>query len=100
MLEEYYARLAKLNKNPDLLKDKPEDQKAKLKTALNKISEKMDGSDDDLKEAMQEFIQAFDAMGLDEGMGDGKTRSLSFKKSTNLPRQLINDVTIMTLKRM
>ncbi|WP_455391508.1 hypothetical protein [[Eubacterium] cellulosolvens] len=98
MLEEYYSRLAILNKNPDLLKDKPEEQKTKLKSALNKISEGMDASDDDLEKAMAEFIKVFDELGLQEDTSTGKTRSLSLKKGTNLPRQLINDVTIMTLK--
>lgn len=98
MLEEYYSRLAVLNKNPDILKDKPEEQKIKLKSALNQISEKMEASDDDLQEAMAEFIKTFDEMGLKDETGPEKTRSLSLKKGTNLPRQLINDVTIMTLK--
>ena len=98
MLEEYYSRLAVLNKNPDILKDKPKDQKNKLKSALNKISENMEASDAELEQAMSEFIKTFDAMGLQEKVSTGKTRSLSLKKGTNLPRQLINDVTIMTLR--
>jgi hypothetical protein len=98
MLEEYYSRLAILNKNPDLIKDKPEELKTKLKSALNKISEGMEASDDDLEKAMKEFIKVFDELGFKEDTSTGKTRSLSLKKGTHLPRQLINDVTIMTLK--
>ena len=98
MLEEYYSRLAILNSNPDLLKDKPDEAKTKLKVALDKVSEKMEGSDDELQQAMKEFITVFDEMELG-GTGEAaKTRSISFRKGTNLPRQLINDVTIMTLK--
>lgn len=98
MLEEYYSRLAVLNSNPDLLNDKDEESKKKLKNALDDVSEKMEGSDEELQSAMETFITTFDEMGLGEvGTGE-KTRSLSLKKGTNLPRQLINDVTIMTLK--
>jgi hypothetical protein len=98
MLEEYYLRLAILNKNPDILKDKPEDQKTRLKSALDKISNELDSSDAELEKAMTEFINTFDDMGLMDENITGKTRGLSLKKGTNLPRQLINDVTIMTLK--
>jgi hypothetical protein len=98
VLEEYYARLALLNSNPDALKEKSDDEKTKLKIALDKVSEKMEGSDDELEQAMTEFIGVFDEMGLGEAGEATKTRSLSLKKGTNLPRQLINDVTIMTLK--
>ena len=97
MLEEYYSRLAILNSKPDLLKDQNDENKKKLKIALDKVSEKMEGSDDELKKAMDEFITTFDEMGLGETETE-KTRGLSLKKNTNLPRQLINDVTIMTLK--
>jgi hypothetical protein len=97
MIEEYYSRLAVLNKNPDLLKDKSDEQKTKLKTALNNISDKMESPDEDLERAITDFIKVFDELGLEEA-GAGKTRGLSLKKGTNLPRQLINDVTIMTLK--
>ena len=97
MLEEYYARIAMINSNPDLLKDKSDEEKIKLKDALDKVSEKMEGSDDELEEAMNDFIATFDDLGLGEISGE-KTRSLSLKKGTNLPRQIINDVTIMTLK--
>ena len=97
MLEEYYSRLALLNSNPDLLKEKSDDEKTKLKDALDDVSEKMDGSDDELEEAMDTFISTFDELGLGTAEGE-KTRSLSLKKGTNLPRQIINDVTIMTLK--
>jgi hypothetical protein len=98
MLEEYYFRLAILNKYPELLKGKPEEQRKRLKNALNNISEKMESSDDEINRAMNEFIKAFDDLGLKEDFEADKTRSLSLKKGTNLPRQLINDVTIMTLK--
>lgn len=98
MLEDYYSRLAILNSNPDLLKDKPDEAKTKLKTALDKVQEKMEGSDEELELAMKEFISTFDEMGLGGETEAAKTRSLSLKKGTNLPRQLINDVTIMTLK--
>jgi hypothetical protein len=98
MLEEYYARLAILNSNPDRFKEKTEEEKTKLKVALDKVSEKMEGSDEEVEQAMKEFISVFDSLGLGETGEATKTRSLSFKKGTNLPRQLINDVTIMTLK--
>jgi hypothetical protein len=98
MLEEYYSRLALLNSNPDLLKEKSDDEKNKLKDALDDVSEKMEGSDDELEEAMDTFISTFDELGLGTAVGGEKTRSLSLKKGTNLPRQIINDVTIMTLK--
>lgn len=98
MLEEYYSRLAILNSNPDLLKEKSDDEKLKLRDALDKVSTNMEGSDDELQDAMNEFISTFDELGLGESGEATKTRSLSLKKGTNLPRQLINDVTIMTLK--
>jgi hypothetical protein len=98
MLEDYYSRLAILNSNPDALKEKSDEEKTKLKVALDNVSEKMEGSDDELEKAMTEFISTFDELGLGEGGEATKTRSLSLKKGTNLPRQLINDVTIMTLK--
>ncbi len=98
MIEEYYSRLAVLNKNPELLKDKPKDKKTKLRKALDNVTKKMDSSDEELEKAMNEFITAFDDLGIKDAAVSGKTRSLSLKKGTNLPRQLINDVTIMTLK--
>jgi len=98
MLEEYYARLAILNSNPEAFKNKSEEEKTKLKGALDKVSDKMEGSDEEVEQAMKEFISVFDSMGLGVTGETEKTRSLSFKKGTNLPRQLINDVTIMTLK--
>ncbi len=98
MLEEYYSRLAALNSNLDLLKGKSEDDKTKLKSSLDNVSKKTESSDDELKQAMGEFINVFDEMGLGESVETVKTRGLSLKRSTNLPRQLINDVTIMTLK--
>ena len=98
MLEEYYSRLAILNSNPDILKDKSEELKKKLKSALDNVSKKMESEDDDLKEAMTGFIKAFDEMQLADSGNKVKTRGFSLKKDTNLPRQLINDVTIMTLK--
>lgn len=97
MLEKYYARIAMINSNPDLLKNKSDDEKNKLRDALDKVSENMEGEDSDLEEAMTNFISTFDELGLGEVSGE-KTRSLSLKKGTNLPRQIINDVTIMTLK--
>jgi hypothetical protein len=99
MLEEYYSRLAILNSNPELLKDKSDEYKEKLKIALNNVSKKMEGTDEELKIAMGKFVETFDEMGFDEAVGS-KTRSLSLKRGTNLPRQLINDVTIMTLKNI
>ena len=98
MLEEYYARIALLNSNPSLLSEKSDEEKTKLRTALDDVSEKMEGSDEELEEAMTNFISTFDELGLGETGEMGKTRSLSLKKGTNLPRQIINDVTIMTLK--
>lgn len=97
MIEEYYSRLAVLNKNPEILKNKSDEQKTKLKTALNNISSKMESTDEDLEQAITEFIKVFDVLGLDES-ATYKSRGLAFRKGTNLPRQLINDVTIMTLK--
>jgi len=98
MLEEYYARLAILNSNPNLFKNKSQEEKTKLKSALDNVSEKMKGTDEEVESAMKEFIKTFDSMGLGETAEAAKTRSLSLRKGTNLPRQLINDVTIMTLK--
>lgn len=98
MIEEYYSRLAILNKNPDILDGQTEENKTKLKAALDDVSKKMEGSDEELKKAMNEFIGIFDKMGLGKSTESVKTRSFSLKKGTNLPRQLINDVTIMTLK--
>ena len=98
MIEEYYARLATLNSNPDTLKNKSDEDKTKLKTALDNVSEKMEGSDEELEQAMKHFISIFDELGLGGAGETTKTRSLSFRKGTNLPRQLLNDVTIMTLK--
>lgn len=96
MIEEYYSRLALLNSNPDLLKGKSDESKAKLKKALDNITKNMDSSDEVLQKVMDEFIKVFDELDLG-GAETAKTRSLSLKKGTNLPRQLINDVTIMTL---
>jgi len=98
MLEEYYSRLAALNSNPDILKGKSNDDKTKLKSLLDNVSKKIEGSEEELEHAMKEFISIFDEMGLGESIETVKTRGLSLKRSTNLPRQLINDVTIMTLK--
>ena len=98
MLEDYYSRIALLNSNPDLLKNKTDESKAKLKTALDNVTEKMEGSDEELEIAIKGFITTFDELGLGSESRTEKTRSLSLKKGTNLPRQLINDVTIMTLK--
>lgn len=98
MLEDYYAKLAILNSNPALLKDKSDEEKAKLKTALDKVTKSMEENDEDLELAMKGFINTFDELGLGTGSETAKTRSLSLRKGTNLPRQLINDVTIMTLK--
>jgi hypothetical protein len=101
MLDEYYARVAILNSNPDLLKGKSDDEKKKLKSALDNVTKNVDATDEELEKVMKEFIQTFDDLNLvDESQGPAgaKTRGLSLKKGTNLPRQLINDVTIMTLK--
>ena len=98
MIEEYYSRLAVLNKNPELLKDKPDVKKTKLKKALDNVTKKMEDSDEEIEKAMIEFITAFDDLGIKDAATADKTRGLSLKKGTNLPRQLINDVTIMTLK--
>ena len=97
MLEEYYSRLAILNSNPKILNDKSDEAKTKLKTALGNVSENLESSDEELEKAITNFISTFDEMGLNESSETAKTRSLSFRKGTNLPRQLINDVTIMTL---
>jgi len=42
MLEEYYSRLVILNSNPELFKDKPIEAKAKLKDALDKVTDKIE----------------------------------------------------------
>lgn len=99
MLEEYYSRVTILNSNPEFLQNKPEDIRNKLRTALNKVSEKMESSDEELKQAMSEFITTFDELGLQELDEDNHTRSISFRRGTKLPRQIISDVTILTLKK-
>jgi vacuolar-type H+-ATPase subunit D/Vma8 len=98
LLDEYYSRIALINSNPDLLKNKSDEEKTKLKTALDDVSKKMDGSEKELEDAMKTFINTFDELGLSGETGKEKTRGLTLKTGTNLPRQLINDVTIMTLK--
>ena len=101
MLDEYYSRIALINSNPELLKDKSNEEKTKLKTALNDVAKHLEASDEELQKVMTEFIRIFDEMNLvdkSESPGGAKTRGLSLKKGTNLPRQLINDVTIMTLR--
>ena len=60
--------------------------------------------EDELGEVMIEFIQIFDELNLvdsselNQTTEGSKTRSLSLKKGTNIPRQLVNDVTILTLR--
>lgn len=98
MLEEYYSRLAILSSNPDIFKNKSDEHKRKLKSALDNVSKNIERSDDELSEAINKFVAVFDELGLGESIKTVKTRSLSLRKDTNLPRQLINDVTIMTLK--
>ena len=103
MLDEYYSRVALLNSNPDLLKGKSDEEKTKLKSALDEVTKNVEAADEDLEKVMAEFIKIFDEMKLvdESATPEGeKTRSLSLKKGTNLPRQLINDVTIMTLKNL
>ena len=98
MLEEYYSRLTLLNSNPDLLKNKSDEYKTKLKPALNNVSEKRESNDEELEKAMTVYIETLDELDIEDATGGAKTRSLSLRKGTNLPRHLINDVTIMTLK--
>jgi hypothetical protein len=101
MIDEFYARVAMLNSNPDLLEGKSEEEKTKLKSALDNITKYVEASDKVLEKVLLEFIQTFDNMNLvdkSEIPKSESTRGLSLKKGTNLPRQLINDVTILTLK--
>jgi len=99
MIEDFYARIGIINSNPKVLEGMSEEDKKKLKAQLANVTERIEGEEEALQKAIQEFNTTFDALGLNEQLaGVAKTRSLGLKQETKLPRQIINDATIMTLK--
>ena len=99
MIEDFYTRVGIINSNPDVLSKISEDDRNSLKGKLTTVTDNIDGDETVLKEAIEDFITTFDGLGLDEALeGVAKTRSLGLKQETKLPRQIINDATIMTLK--
>ena len=99
MIEDFYARIGVINSNPQVLEKVGEEDKEKLKEQLKNVTENIEGEEKALATAIDEFVETFDALGLNEELaGVAKTRSLGLKTETKLPRQIINDATIMTLK--
>ena len=99
MIEDFYARIGIINSNPKVLDNVSEEDKKKLKEELSNVTEKIEGEEEDLAKAIDQFNTTFDGLGLNEELaGVAKTRSLGLKQETKLPRQIINDATIMTLK--
>jgi hypothetical protein len=101
MLDDYYSRLAALNSNPEVLKSMSDDNKGRLKEALTSVQSKLDGSEEDVKQAIENFITTFNDLKIDVELPEaGKTRSIMPKTETSLPRQILNDVTSMTLNML
>ena len=74
MLEEYYSRLALIRSKPEILNNKSDEDNNKVKSALVKVYENLESSDENLELAMKEFVDIFDDLGLyDESEAD-KTR--------------------------
>ena len=98
MIDEYYMRLATIKSNPEIVESMGEEEKARLKNALENVQSKLNDEDDEVKAAIENFITVFNDLKLDENLQtEIKTRSLIPKTETSLPRQILNDVTIMTL---
>lgn len=101
MLDDYYTRLAAINSNPEVVKTISDENKARLKSALETVQTKLDGSDEEVKKALEDFITVFNDLKLDVNLPEvAKTRSIMPKTETSLPRQILNDVTSMTLNML
>ena len=99
MIEDFYARIGIINSNPNVLENVNAEDKDKLKEQLTVVTENIEGEEETLAKAIDEFNATFDGLVLNEELaGVAKTRSLGLKTETKLPRQIINDATIMTLK--
>lgn len=98
MIDEYYMRLATIKSNPKIVESMGDEEKTRLKNALENVQNKLNDEDDEVKAAIENFITVFNDLKLDENLQQEiKTRSLIPKTETSLPRQILNDVTIMTL---
>lgn len=99
MIEEYYKRISVLTSNPEILEAMSDDHKARLKVALEGIQTKINDSDDEITGALENFINVFNDLELEKMLEDAvKSRSIMPKAETKLPREILNDLTIMTLK--
>jgi alcohol dehydrogenase YqhD (iron-dependent ADH family) len=98
MIDEYYTRLATINSNPKIIQSMTEEERSRLKTALENVQNTLNDKDEEVKNAIENFVSVFNELKLDENLPkDVKTRSIMPKSETSLPRQILNDVTIMTL---
>ncbi|UCE74136.1 MAG: hypothetical protein JSV56_00145 [Methanomassiliicoccales archaeon] len=78
-----------------------EEERTRLKNALENVQNKLNEGDDEVKNAIENFITVFDDLKLDANLQkEIKTRSIMPKEETSLPRQILNDVTIMTLNTL
>jgi hypothetical protein len=101
MIEDYYKRLSAINSNPEKIQTLSEDAKIRLKNALEEIKSKIEGTDEEIQAAITNFMTTFQELDLETVLKeDVKSRSLSPKVETTLPREILNDVTILTLKML
>ena len=101
MIEEYYKRISALTSSPEVLDAMSDDNKARLKGALEGIQTKLNDSDDEINGAIENFINVFNDLELEKMLEDAvKNRSIMPKAETRLPREILNDLTIMTLKML
>ena len=100
MIEKFYTCVIVLNTNPDKVAELENDNRTRLLGSLGKVQETMAEPDEELENAMTEFIEVFESVGFDESMACmPKLRGMMPKSETAIPRQIVNDITIMTLER-
>lgn len=100
MLDQFYSCIRALNAKPELLDELDTDKSKALMDSLGNVKCAMAAPDQDLEMAMTEFINIFDSYELNDVIaGLPSLRGMLPKSETAYPRQIINDITIMTLER-
>ncbi len=101
LIQKFYSYIRVLNSQPELLADLDRQNSDRISTLLEAIMESLEEPDDQLESAIEDFLIAYEDTPLIEHVGTlPQMRGMVPKSETVYPRQILNDVTLMTLQRL
>ena len=101
LIQKFYSYIRVLNANPDALSDLDDNTAKNITNSLQTVLESRQKTDELLEKAIQHFLSTYEGTPLIAQVQEmPQMRGMIPKTETVYPRQILNDVTIMTLQRL